>query len=143
VHLHSNIKWYQERWLHGTRNQGHTVCGRFTKFAVLSPLEHATISQHCRYYQASAWSISANTRATPEVTNTELANGRSTKSQCGTFGHPENSYWDTVTFLLKTGRMGTVLSRQRVKHRVSSDCATLCIESNDFQVTSAPFDMLR
>jgi hypothetical protein len=73
VHVQSNIKWYQERWLHSTHNQGHIVSGRFTKFAVLSPLEHATISQHCQHYLASPWPISANTRATAEVTNTELA----------------------------------------------------------------------
>jgi len=111
VHLESNIKWYRERWLHSRHNEGHTVSGIFTKFAVSTPLEHATVAQHCQHYQASGWPISANTRGTPELTNTTRepsvydtdrfyccsdANGKCNKSQCGAFGHPENCYWDTV-----------------------------------------------
>ena len=70
VRLQSSVKRYHEGRLYSTHNQFRTVCGRFTKFAVYRYL-HATISQHCKHCQTSAWSIPTNTRTKPVILNTD------------------------------------------------------------------------
>jgi hypothetical protein len=50
----------------------------------------------------------------------------STKSKVGTVGHPEKSSWDTGTFLLRMGQMGTlVFLPMLLQHEQNTACEVM------------------